>query len=169
MSLSWILIIILPLFSIPLIILPNNKVRIFSISLFIGISIVVILNILNALNNSVSQTTGKIMYPLYSWMVKGNIELNQKEKYHVSFIFTQALFFSIITISSYIVFNLFYIGKNPSIKKNGGKFFNIFLRIITYLGLYLTFSFFLISIRNLTSLEDGFLKDLFNLIYYIGA
>ena len=171
MSLSIVLLLISPLFAIPLFLLPNNKVRIFSFSLLIGFGIVLTLNIFNSVNNNFGQSIGKALYPLYSWLIDGNIELSSIEKYHISFVFTQGLLFFIFSIAFYIVFNVFYIGKNPSIQKNSSTLTltNVFFRVVIYLISYTTVSFFLISIRNLTCMEEGFFSSLFNVIYYVGA
>lgn len=169
MSLSVILLIISPLFAIPLLLLPNNKVRIFSFSLLIGFGFILTLNIFNSINNNFGYSIGKGIYPLYSWFIDGNIELSKVERYHTSFVFTQAIIFLVLVISFYTLFNVFYIGKNPSIEKNKGKFLNIFLKIVIYLLSFATISYFLISIRYLTCMEDGFMSGLFNLIYKVGA
>ena len=169
MSLSIVLIIIAPIFAIPLFLLPDNKVRIFSFSLLIGFGIVLTLNIINSIHDSFGLSIGKGIYPAFNWFLKNNIELSNNERYHMSFIFIQIILFFLGSTISYVSFNTIYIGKNPSVPKKNNNTLNTIFKLIMYFISYLTVSYFLICIRSLTCMEDGFMSNIFNQVYYVGA
>ena len=169
MSLSILLFAIIPLFAIPAILLPDNKIRIFSYSILIGFSLVFASVLLVFIQGSFDIIVGRGLYPAFGWFLKNNLELSINERYKIAFSFAQILIFFLVSTLSYVTLNSFYIGKNPSIIKNNNKFFNVLFRILMFFISYIAVSYFLISIRNLLCLEDGFLSSLFNLIYYIGA
>ena len=169
MSLSIILLIIAPIFGIPLFLLPDNKIRIFSFSFITGFSLVVALIVLDIIYNQFAIRIAKGIYPAVGWFFNNNKELSINEKYRIIFSFVQILAFLLGTIISYVTFNTIYIGKNPSISKKNNQVLNAFWRVIMFFISYLPVCYFLICIRGVSSLSDGFMKPLFNLIYYIGA
>lgn len=169
MSLSLLIIILFPIFFIPAIMLPKNKLKVYTLSSFIGSSFFLIFFILNILIPAfnIESTIGKAFLGMFFFIDK--TYLTTEEVYHISFYLTCTFFYMVLYIISFIIIKRFYIGKNPDIVKPLSRIANFLYILLFLVFTHILLSFVLIQIREIIPLRDGFLESFFNWIYIIEA
>lgn len=169
MTLSILIIAIFPLFLIPTIILPTNKLKIYTYCSMIASSFFLLTFILNLLIPSLNIETiiGKTFLPLFSFIDKQYLKI--EEVYHISFYLTCIFFYLLFYIISILSIKKFYIGKNPSMVKPLSRVEHILYILLFLIFTYVLLSFSLIQIRIIIPLKDGFLENFFSIFYIIEA
>lgn len=171
MSLSLLLIFIVPLFILPSILLPLNRLRMFligTISSFVVIAFIYMLNIWIG-NNFLEQNIGKAFLFLSSFFYLSKVELSSVEIYHLSFSFFLIALYFLLYIIVFIPTKLLYIGKNPSFHKQINFFSKIVYSVLFFISTFSICFFFLINIREILPLNDGLFQNVFNFFYKIEA
>lgn len=171
MTLSLLLIILIPLFIFPSILLPLNRLRIFligTISSFLIVGFIYLLNIWIG-NNFLEQNIGKYFIFLSGYFYLSIIELSSSEIYHLSFNFFLIFLYFLIYILVFIPVKILYIGKNPSFHKQINHVSKIIYSLIFFITTYSICFFFLINIREIIPLNDGLFQNIFDFIYKIEA
>lgn len=170
MTLSWLIIFLIPLFLIPAVFLPQNRLKYYSICSLVAFGIVFFICLFNITISQVSieKDIGKAFYGMFSPIVSRDY-LTMEEIYHLSFWLTLIFFYGIIYFLCYMILKFFFIGNNPSIKKPSKRVAQVALSILFFASTYLTFAVFLIEIREIIPFRDGFLSFLFTWIHPIQA
>ncbi len=171
MSLSLLVLILIPLFLVPAILFTTNRIRIYFYCslfavLFTGIIFIIISFLPEILSEEIfAQPFMNIFAPLMNHYPGLSVE----EESHIITQFLYLIIYLLVYFISYLFFKIFYIGTNPAIHKPikiitkiayGASFF-----ILTYIPLVI----FFVNIRIILPFEDGFLSNLFDLIYLIEA
>lgn len=167
MTLSIVLLIILPLFLIPSILLSLNRLRSLLFSLLPGTALLFLIILFDAMIPSLmlNERIGGFFSNVFLFIFKGYNELDSKEIIHLSATFGYFLIYLICFAICVIPVKIFYVGINPSIHKRirlVQRLFDIILFLATTYGVL---AIFLIEIREIIPLQDGFLSFLFNAIY----
>ena len=169
MTLSALLLIILPLFLIPALLLPSNRIRLFSYCGLLGFTVVLVFLLLSLRMPLLINNIGQVFYPMWSPILGGYTTLLASEQYHLSFFLTMFFFYIVSYLICYIFMKVFYKGSNPNINKPIKAIFNILLVVIFVCVTYGSLSYFLIQIREILPFRDGFLSGFFDLIYPLEA
>ncbi|MCI1735465.1 MAG: hypothetical protein LKM30_07010 [Bacilli bacterium] len=171
MTLTLFLFLLIPIFVLPAIFLPLNRVRMFlygTVSAFVVVGIFYLLNLwLTPL--SVSTQLGRAFRPLSAFLVDGHSELSLTEKYHLSFTFFLMLLYFLVYLIVYLLCKLFFIGSNPSFHKPVKAIRKVIDSSLFLVSTYLALALFFINIREILPFGDGFLSWLFALIYPLEA
>ena len=167
MTLSFLLILLIPIIVVPALVLPHNKINFGIFSLLYALSIPIAFSFINIVYPNFEVDLGLSTYPMFSWIISGYKELNIKERAHISFILFLFMIFFFIFIITFTIQNTFLLGQNPSIHTTRKKFYRIFQSTVFFSLAYFSLAYFLISIREILSIQDGFLSSLFSLIYKI--
>lgn len=170
MSLSLILILLLPLFVIPAFFLPQNRLRFYTICSLIATGIVVTINLLNLFLSSlnIEGNMGKFFYPMFSFLLNRNTLANASI-YHLSFWLTNLLIYFLSYLLTYLIIKFHFIGKNPDIHKVVTKFTKAINILLFLVSTYVVLGVFLIEIREILPVQEGNLSWLFALIYPLEA
>lgn len=163
------LLILIPLFFIPAFVLPKNKIKFYSTCFSIaGISLILFFLLSFLFGWDMENRIGSVFLGWLPSLFERS-DLNEEEIKHLYFCFFCLAMFFVIYLIPYILFKIFFIGKNPDINKPSRKMESIidivFFLISTYGMLFL----FLVEIREIIPLREGFLSFLFDWIYHIGA
>lgn len=169
MTLSALLLIILPLFLIPALLLPSNRIRVFSYCGLQGFIVVLVFLLLSLEMPLLINDIGYTFYPMWSPILGGYTTLLSKEKYHLSFYLTMLFFYIISYLICYIFMKIFYKGSNPNINKPIKAIFNILLVVIFICVTYGSLAYLLIEIREILPFREGFLSGFFDFIYPLEA
>jgi len=171
MTLSLGIIIILPLFIIPVVLLPINRIRFFLGGTLIAFFLTAIIYLTDAFfpTAGLGDMIGSWAYPIFRFLIEGHIELNTPERYHISF----CLFLFILYLTIYLIYflfgKIFFVGNNPSFNRKTTKLRKAFDGFIFILTTYIGLIIILINIRMILPFSYGVLNPLFNWIYTIGA
>lgn len=171
MTLTLFLLLLLSVFLIPAILLPQNRIRFFSIS---SSSATLVLLALIFIGNFFGMerwedAIGSFFYPMWSPLLKHVDEITLKEANHLSTWFTYLFFYFVVYLLIYFIMKQVFIGSNPNIHRPT-KWFLRFLEVFLFLlTTYVPLSMFFISIRGIIPLRDGTLGQIFNLIYRLEA
>ncbi len=170
MTLSLLLIILIPLFLIPVFMLPSNKLTLYTFCATIGTGPALVLSLLDIFIPAIKlgEVIGSFFLPMWSFL-SAKPTLNTQEIYHLSFFLTMGFMYLILYLISFFVINSFYIGVNPDIRKVSTIFQQIFSVVLFFTFTYGTLFIFLVETREILPLRDGFLGWLFQLIYQIKA
>ncbi len=170
MTLSLVLIFLIPLFVIPVVLLPQNKLKFYTICAAAGTTLAFVLNLLDIVipQGEISYNIGKFFYPMFAFLVNRN-NLSWEEMYHLSFFFTLLFFYGIVYLDTYLVQKKNHIGKNPDIRKPSSIINNILDIVVFMICTYGILFLFLVEIREILPLGDGIFGWLFNLIYPLEA
>lgn len=170
MTLTAVLAFLIPLFILPCIFLPLNRLRVFcigTVSAFIPVAFIFLLNRWLG-QNFIEQAIGNAFSPIFGFLFP-EPEISHNEKAHLSF----AFFLICLYLVLYLVFLLFtkrfYVGSNPSFHKQLSRIYKIPLSIIFFLTSYTIAFLFLINIRQILPIPDGFFQDFFAWIYPLEA
>ncbi len=171
MTLSLIVVMLIPMFLIPAILLPRNKLHIYTWSLLIA-SVPVILFFI--IENTVPELgledgIGEFFEWMFSWLVRDESLLTRAEALHIYAYYGYLIIFVLVYLISYLILKATYIGTNPSVHKASRTIGHILLSTIFFVLTYVLIAMFLIEIRQSFGIEDGFLSWLFEAIYPIGA
>lgn len=170
MTLTGVLAFLIPLFILPGILLPLNRLRVFSIgtvSAFIPVSFIYLLNHWMG-QNFIEQGIGNAFYPVFRFLFQ-NPEISSAEKSHLSFTFFLLFLYLFLYLILLIFTKHYYVGSNPSFHKNLGKIYKIPLSIVFFLTSYTIVFLFLINIRLILPIQDGLFQDFFSWIYPLEA
>ncbi|MCH3966862.1 MAG: hypothetical protein LKE52_04525 [Bacilli bacterium] len=169
MTLSWMLLLIAPLLLLPAILLPENRIRTFLFSLIVPFLVALSFALVGRFYPPFVETLGSFAKPLSQWALRGHPELSSYELDFLSY----TLFSALITIVLFFLFLLpaafFFVGKNPEIHKPTRTIRHILKSILFFVLTYGLVSYFLIAIRLILPIPDGFLSFLFEWIHPIGA
>lgn len=169
MTLSVLLLILLPLFLLPAFLLSKNRLQFYLLCSFpsaLGIILLLIIDF-SFPSYQINQKIGTAFLPLWNWLFQGYKELNSAEIIHLSCCFSYLLLYFILYLICYLFVKKFYIGSNPNIHGYINlltRFFSIILFFLTTYGICFLF---LIEIREILPFPDGFLSFLFNWFYQI--
>ena len=170
MTLSLLLILLFPLFLVPAIFLPHNRLFSYLIPAFVSTLVLLSLLMIELFAPGLSffDRIGSFFEPMFSFLMNKR-ELMEEEILHLSCFYALGLIYGITYLIAFLLMKRFYIGSSPyvssPIKKTGKVFEVILLNICTYLILF----FFLIEIRRAIPLREGFLAPFFSWIYPIEA
>lgn len=170
MSLSLFLILLLPLFLVPAFLLPQNKLRFFTLASSTGVLLILVLTLTDVFfpDTHLMYSFGAFFYPMFAPFLN-RPELNQEEIYHLSAFFAFAFLYGVCYLLTYIPLKIFYIGSNPYLKAPLNKVRRA-VEIILYLGMsYALLFFFFVEVREILPFQDGFMKDFFQAVYPIEA
>ncbi len=171
MSLSLLVLVLIPLFVLPAFLFATNRIRIYfycslTAALFTGIFFIITTFLPDILSEEVF---AQPFMRIFSLILNHYPGLSTQEQAHIVTHFLYLIIYLLVYFISYLLFKIFYIGTNPAIHKPikivtkiayGTSFF-----ILTYIPLV----FFFVNIRIIFPFEDGFLSNLFDLIYLIEA
>ncbi len=169
MTLSILLLLVIPLFLIPALFLSKNRLELYLFCAFPAIVLVLLLSLIDISfpKYEINEKIGTAFLPMWRWIFDGFKELNESERVHLSVSFTYLFFYFVCYFLFYIPMKFFYIGSNPNIHKPIKTVTRIFSVLLFFLSTYGMAFAFLASIRQILPFPDGFLSFLFNLIYRI--
>lgn len=170
MSLSILLILFIPIFLIPCIFLPKNKLIIFSLSSGIPGTFFVLLFIFDLVFPSlnIKNSIGETFLGMFSFLTNRPI-LNHEQQIHLTFNFVCLFFYFILYLLIYMTSKFWFIGINPSVHKTLSIAKKVLLSLLFFSFSYVVFFIFMVEIREIIPLSDGFLSFFFNIIYNVGA
>ena len=170
MTLSLVLIVLIPLFVIPVVMLPQNKLKFFTFCALAGTALIFVLEFSNFLFSSlqIRVNIGKAFYPMFAFFAYRPY-LSLEECYDLSFLFTMLFFYGICYFATFLILKRIHIGSNPNIRKPSSIISTIFDTVIFLVCTYGVLAIFLIDIRIILPLGDGFLGWLFQLIHPLKA
>ena len=111
---------------------------------------------------------GKAFYPMFAFFAYRPY-LSLEECYDLSFLFTMLFFYGICYFATFLILKRIHIGSNPNIRKPSSIISTIFDTVIFLVCTYGVLAIFLIDIRIILPLGDGFLGWLFQLIHPLKA
>lgn len=169
MTLTLLLLILLPLFVIPGFLLSRNRLRFFLLCSLPTFILILTLNFIDLSfpAQQINERIGRAFMPMWYWLIKGYTELNQAELIHLSASFSYLLLYFIFYIVFYIPAKIFYIGSNPNIHHFIRTISRTFDALLFILSTYGIVFLFLIEIREILPFDDGFLSSVFDWIYKI--
>lgn len=163
------LLILIPLFFIPAFVLPKNKIKFYSICFSIaGCSLFFFLLLSFLFRWDMENRIGSFLIGWLPFLFERS-DLKDAEIIHLYFCFFCLAMFFVIYLIPYILFKIFFIGKNPDINKPSRKLESIIEIIFFLFSTYGLLFLFLVEIREIIPLREGFLTFLFDWIYHIGA
>lgn len=170
MTLSLMLIFIVPLILIPIFFLPRNKLTFYTICASIGSGPALVLSLLDLFipTIEIGQDIGRFFFPMWSFIIDRST-FKENEMFHLSFFFTMLFFYFLLYIISFLFLKRLFIGTNPDIIKVSTIFEKIVSILLFFIFTYGTLFMFFVEIRQVLPLRDGFLGWLFQLIYRIEA
>lgn len=170
MDLTFALLLLLPLFLLPCILLPLNKVRVYfigSLSAFIPVAFLYMIN--RWIDGIfIEQTIGKSFLPVFGFLFVRE-ELSTTEINHLSFSFFLLVLYLATYFLVYLFTKRFYVGNNPTFHKQLNRIQKVILSIFFFITSYTVASVFLINIREILPFPDGLFANLFSWIYQIEA
>lgn len=171
MTLSLVLIILIPLFILPAILLPLNRLRVFLIGTTSAFLVVAFIYLLNSWTGKsfIEQTIGKYFLFLSSFFYVSKIELSMIEIYHISFSFFLLALYLIIYFVVLLFTTIFYVGNNPSFHKQLKFVQKFFVSILFFVTTFSIVFFFFVNIRLILPIRDGLFENIFSLFYKIEA
>jgi hypothetical protein len=171
MTLSWVLLFLIPLFLIPAFLLPQNRIRFFSFCALIPFLTLFLLFIANFLWEEIGleQQIGKTFFPLFSGFLSGFETLSLQERYHLSAYLFYEFLYLLLYLIVYVFLKIYYIGSNPNIHKPTKAIRHALDILIFLVVTYGVLGVFLIEIREIIPLPDGLFKGFFSWFYPIGA
>lgn len=171
MSLSIIILCLLPIFLIPAFVITNNRIRIyFSCSSGATIVVLIIAFVAWLLPEHMSDNILASPFAGISNYIHMSLPyLSSQEVSHIIVQFEYLIIYLVVYLLVYLFFKIFFIGSNPAIRKPIKVIGKIAYGLGFFICTFLPLSLFLINIRLLLPFQDGFLNDFFNLIYYVGA
>ena len=171
MSLTLALIILASVFIVPAVFLSFNRLRMYltcsTAAFFVIASIVFANRIFPSLG--LEAFLGRTFYFFSEFLITPFEEFSMTERYHLSFQFFLLLLYFVIYLLAYIPMKIFFIGQNPSVHRQRRRLYQIFAGILFIITTYGALSFFIINIRGMLPLRDGFLGWLFTAIYPLEA
>ena len=169
MSLSILLLILIPVFLIPAVLLSKNRLQFYLLCAFPSAILILLLFFIDLSLPflSLNEKIGEAFLPMWHWLYEGYSELNNKEIIHLSCSFTYLFFYLICYILFYIPLKFVFIGSNPNIHKPIKTVTRIIYIIFFMLSTYGVAFVFLAQIRQILPFPDGFLSFFFNLLYQI--
>ena len=169
MSLSILLLILIPVFLIPAGLLSKNRLQFYLLCAFPSAILILLLFFIDLSLPflSLNEKIGEAFLPMWHWLYEGHSELNNKEIIHLSCSFTYLFFYFICYILFYIPLKFVFIGSNPNIHKPIKTVTRIIYIIFFMLSTYGVAFVFLAQIRQILPFPDGFLSFFFNLLYQI--
>lgn len=170
MSLTVLLILLIPIFLIPAFMLPKNKTRFYGLGFALSVMVVFAINLINIFLPAfeISDNIGHFFLPMFAFIVNREY-LTTAEINHLSFWFFCLLLFTFIYIIYYLIAKKHHIGTNPDVHKIITKLNSVFYVIIFFALTYGVVFIFLIEIREIIPLQDGFLGFIFDWFYKIEA
>lgn len=169
MNLSILLLLLIPLFLIPSILLPLNRLRVFLIASTCAFLLVSLLYLFNhwIKEDFIEQAIGEKFRWFSGFLYENRAELSQVEKKHLSFSFFLLAMYLLVYFIIFIPVKLIYVGNNPSFHKQLKTVQKVIVSILFFLTTFGIAFFFLVNIRMILPFEDGFLKDFFDFLYRI--
>lgn len=170
MSLSLILIFIIPFVLFPAIILPTNKLKMYSLVTILPLIIFIVLLLLELIFPSIHiyEAFGYIFFPVFNVIFVGFKEYSLSETIYLSSTIFTFIIYLIFLLFSYIIINHNFTGSNATRHKKRDYIAKIIYSIFFFLLVYFLIFYFLSSIRSLIPLEEGFFSPLFSLIHPLG-
>ncbi len=169
MTLTLLLLVLIPLFFIPAFVLPKNKIKFYSTCFSIaGFSLLFFFLLSFFFGWDMENRIGSFLLGWLPFFAERS-DLNEREIIHLYFCFFCLAVFFVIYLIPYVLFKIFFIGKNPDIKKASRKMESIVDIVFFLFSTYGMLFLFLIEIREIIPLREGFLSILFDWIYHIGA
>lgn len=170
MSLSLLLLILIPLFLIPAIFLPQNRLKYYSACSLVAFGVIFFICLFDVLISQIDieDDIGKAFYGMFKPLIERS-QLSQKEIDHLSFWLTLLFFYGLLYLLSYLGMKFFFIGSNPSIKKPSRRIAKVTLSLLFFLSTYMALAIFLVEAREILPFRDGFLSFLFTWIHPIQA
>lgn len=169
MSLSTVIFVLLPLFLIPAIVLPSNRMKVYFISSFFAAIPVMVLVLVCLLysENRILLSFGSIFSPIFqAFFIDGMTSL---EKAQVSLFFVSLVLYFILYIISYAIQKVFVLGSNVTIKIGPNPIGHFFYAVFFVLFTFGALAMFLIGIRQILPLPDGFLSGFFQWLFPLEA
>lgn len=168
MTTSIFILLLLPLFLIPTILLSKNKVRFYTFCSTIAVLPLLITLLLNVFFKSINicDYIGNTFLGMFSFLVNRSY-LTNSEILHLSYYLTCLFFYGVFYFISFLILKMNYIGVNPNTDNISSKFINVFIRILFFITTYLVLVLFIIEIREIIPFDDGFLSFFFDWIYHI--
>ena len=170
MTLTLALLVLLGLFLLSAILLPLNRVRVFSISSFSAFVPVGFIYLLNGWmeKNFIEQEIGKVFFPVFSFLFPTD-ELTLVEKRHLSFSFFLLFLYLILYIIVLLFTKRYYVGNNPSFHKRRNLLTKFLVSSVYFWSAFIVVFLFLVNIREILPFPDGWFQDFFSVIYPIEA
>jgi hypothetical protein len=170
MTISLCLLLLFPLFLIPALLLPSNRMRVYTIAAATGFGLIALEIFLSVVSGGqLEQILGKVFMPLYGVFLNAIPTLSVLEKQHLSFFFLAFASYFVAYFAAYLIQKQVAIGTNPNIQKPATKISHVLsiiaFLVFTYGGLCL----YIIETRELLPLRDGLLAPFFQVIYPIEA
>ncbi len=171
MSLSIIVLCLIPIFLAPAVFLPRNKLYTYTGSLLIAIVPVLLFNLIEIFipEIGIEAGIGEFFEWMFSWLVREEDLLTRAEALHIYAWFGYLVIFAFVFLIAQFILRTVYIGTNPSVHKPSRTLFHILISALFFILTYLSVSLFLTEIRMCFGFEDGFLTFVFEAIYPIGA
>lgn len=171
MTLSILFFLLIPLFLIPSILLPLNRLRMFLVASFSAFIIVSLLYLFNhwIKGDFIEQAIGEKFRWLSGFLYEKKTELLEVERNHLSFSFFLLSMYLLVYFIVFIPVKLIYVGNNPSFHKQLKTAQKIFVSTLFFLTTFGAAFFFLVNIRMILPFEDGFFHDFFDFLYHIEA
>lgn len=167
MTLSFLLIVLIPLFLIPTFLLSRNKIRFYNIGFGMASICVFALQLWDYfVGVGLTHGLASVVRPLFSFFIDRSY-LDNEEVNHLLACFAYLGIYFIVYGITYVILKIFFIGKNPDIQKKSTRFQSIFNNILYFAFTYGMLFLFLVQIRQILPLKDGFLSFVFQLIYSI--
>jgi hypothetical protein len=170
MSLSLLLVLLIPFFLIPSLFLPRNKLIIYTLSSGIPAIFFIVLFFFDTFYSSysISNAVGEAFMGMFSFFTDRET-LSLAQKTHITYNLTCLFFYMILYLVSYFSSKFWFIGSNPNIHKAYTLLEKFILSALFFVFTYGVLFLFIVEIREIIPLSDGFLSFLFNIIYKVGA
>ena len=161
MSLSAMIFVLFPLFLIPSIILPSNRMKVFCIaSLFAGLpTLVLFLAALLSPGDILLLTLGDALSPFVSFLFLSG--MTHYERSLIGLAFLCLLLYFLLTIVTLLIQKAFVLGSNVTIRLGPHPIAHFIYAFFFLLFTYGMLVLFLITIRQILPLPEGFLSPLF--------
>ncbi len=171
MSLSLIIFILIPIFLLPALIMTTNRIRIYFYCALAGSFAALVLNlaVLIAGANFTEVDLASPFLGMFSSFFNYYPSFTTEEKCHIICMFIYLVIYLIVYLIAYIFIKIFYIGKNPAIRRPVKFITKIMFGLGFFALTYLPLCLFLINIRLLFPFEDGLLSFFFDWIYLLEA
>jgi hypothetical protein len=170
MTLSIFLIILLIIFLVPALLLPQNRIRFFLIASLTSTALLIFVFIFSLGFTTTEFEAG--ISSLFSFLfpsIVNNPELNQMEVNHLITWFMALVFYILIYLILFGISKSIFVGTNPNIKETTKRIHRILEALAFLVSTFVPLAIFFINIRGILPFQDGFLATIFNALYSVRA
>lgn len=164
MTLSFVLLFALPLFLVPSILLPANRLKVYDLSAFLAFLPIALTMLVEAVLPSlgVFSVLADRFRPFYSFLLTDGMTAREE-----SVVGSMVLFLYVylaLYLLVYLIQKVFFLGKNVTIHWTGKALSHLFYSTVFFLCTYVPFFLLLVGIRQVFPFGDGFLGGFFQLL-----